>query len=171
MGRFSVIIYFLLPAPDQIFFLISLLSHPNFPEWLRTSFFKTPLQYLGFLIDPWKFKTKHSLTLKKLHKIVWHSSEILRPKTKILEILHDFFLIKPGNTTVWCWCFPINVIIEILFFNVYINRETSAPEEKYFAPLDTLSSQLILSSSSKFFLQGLTKNNLEFENIFKHVVV
>ena len=157
MGWFSVIIYFWLPAPDQIFFLISLLSHPNFPKWLRTSFFKTPLQYLGFLIYPWKVKTKHSLTLKKLHKIVLHPSEILRPKTKIpaLEMLHDFFLIRPGNTTVRCWSFPVIVNIEILFFNVYINRETSAPDEKYFPPLDTLSSQLILSSSSKIFFAGI----------------
>ena len=80
-----------------------------------------------------------------------HPSEILRPKTKIpaLEMLHDFFLIRPGNTTVRCWSFPVIVNIEILFFNVYINRETSAPDEKHFPPLDTLSSQLILSSSRK----------------------
>ena len=78
--------------------------------------------------------------------------------------------------------FPANVNIKILFFNVYINRETSAPDQKYFPLSDTreylrweisweISSQLILGSSRKKKLQGLVKHNVEFENIFKHAVV
>ena len=98
-----------------------------------------------------------------------HPSEILRPKTKIpaLEMLHDFFLIRPGNTTVRCWSFPVIVNIEILFFNVYINRETSAPDEKHFPPLDTLSSQLILSSSRKNVFAGINQKQPGIWNYFQ----
>ena len=72
------------------FFLIGLiLSHPNFPKWLRTSFFKTPLDSLEFLIYPLKFQTKQSLTPTNSTKLCSpFRSFILRPKTKI-----------PGNFT------------------------------------------------------------------------
>ena len=107
-------------APDQKVFLIGLLSHPNFPKWLRTSFFKTPLESLGFLIYPWKFQTKHSLTPRNSTKLCYTLQKFRDLKPRSLEILHDFFLIRPANTKVWCWCFPVNVNIDILFFDVYI---------------------------------------------------
>ena len=56
--------------------------------------------------------------------------------------------------------------------NIYLDRETSTPEQKVFSPPDSLPSQPTLGSSPvKQTLQGLINNNVEFEDIFKHVVV
>ena len=49
---------------------------------------KLPLEFLGFLFYPRKFQKKQSFTLK-LHKILLHPLEILRPKIK-----------TPGNS-IW----------------------------------------------------------------------
>ena len=48
---------------------------------------KTPLEFLDFLLYPWKFQTKQGLTpAKKLHKIVLHPLEpILVHVNKVLE--------------------------------------------------------------------------------------
>ena len=44
----------------------------------------------------------------------------------------------------------------------YIDRETSAPDQKHFSPAYTLPSQPILGSFRKKKLHGLIKNNVEF---------
>ena len=50
---------------------------------------KTSLEFLSFLLYLWKFKTKQSFTPQKLHKILLHPSEILRPKIKTHMIFFD----------------------------------------------------------------------------------
>ena len=67
-------------------------------EVLRTN----PLEFLSFLLYPRKFQNKTSP--HPPHKTVLYSLEILRPKTKtpgLLEIPHDFFLITPGNSSLF----------------------------------------------------------------------
>ena len=52
-------------------------------------------EFFGFLLYiPLEIPDRTKLHPQKLHKIVLHPSEILRP----LEIPHDFFLIAPGNS-------------------------------------------------------------------------
>ena len=97
-----------------------------------------------------KISDKTKLDPQKLHKIVLHLSEILRPKTKIPGSFTWFFLITPGNSTlllihviffsgraqywlwsesiwwrkmflVWCWCFHVNVNMKILFLEQNFN--------------------------------------------------
>ena len=131
--------------PKGFFDRPTILSYPNFPKWLRTSFYKTSLESLRFLIYTWKFQIKKSLTPRKLRYTLQKSYDL---KPRSLEISHHF-LIRPGNTAVWSWCFPVNINIKILVFNAYINMEASAPHEKHFPPSDTLSSELILGSSWK----------------------
>ena len=91
---------------------------------------------------------------------------------------------------VWCWCFHVNVNMKILFleqnFNVYVDKETSAPDQNVNVYLDRETSapdqkdfhHQIISHHSQYWalpvkqkLQGSIKNNVEFENTFKHVVV
>ena len=154
-------------------------SHPNFStKFLRTYFFKNSPGIFRVFSLPLKIPDKNKPWPLETPQIVLHSSEILRPKNQ-----------DPWNHFTWffldhAWkyhglvlMFLVNVNIKILFFNVYINRETSAPDQKNFPPSDPreymrweISSQLILGSSRKK-NQGLVKNNVEFESIFKHAVV
>ena len=47
-------------------------------------FLKRPLEFLAFLLYPWKFQAKQSFTPRSSTKLL-HFSEILRPKTKTPE--------------------------------------------------------------------------------------
>ena len=51
---------------------------------------KSPLEFLVFLLHPWKNPDKTRLQPEKLHKQFFHSLEILRRKTK-----------TPGNSTLF----------------------------------------------------------------------
>ena len=51
---------------------------------------KSPLEFLVFLLQPWKNPGKTRLHPEKLHKQFFHPLEILRPKTK-----------TPGNSTLF----------------------------------------------------------------------
>ena len=89
---------------------------PHF-HWVTGLFQKKPKQggvedilfvhcseFLGFLLYiPLEIPDRTKLHPQKLHKIVLHSSEILRPETTKTpgEIPHDFFLITPGNSTLF----------------------------------------------------------------------
>ena len=66
---------------------------------LRTYFFETLLEFLSFLIYPWKFQTKQ-INSYNLYQIVSQLLEIFRFKirTTALEIPHDFFLITLRNS-------------------------------------------------------------------------
>ena len=70
-------------------------------------FRKKALEFLDLSLYPWELtlgKTKrHSW---KFHKIVLNSLEIPRPKTEILGIPHDLFLILPGYSTTFLLEFP-----------------------------------------------------------------
>ena len=70
------------------------------------------------------------------------------------------------NFLVWC-CFPVNVNIKEQNFNVYVDREASAPDQNLFPLSDTLPSQPVLGSSRKKYLQGLIKNNGVFPGVIK----
>ena len=58
------------------------LFDPNFLKRLRTFFENSPVIFRVFTL-PLKIPDKAKLDPQKLHKIVLHPSEILRPKTKI----------------------------------------------------------------------------------------
>ena len=57
--------------------------------WVHT-FLKTPLEFLGFLLYPWKFQIKQSFTLRSSTKLYYTSPKIDCPKPRPLEIPHDF---------------------------------------------------------------------------------
>ena len=112
-------------------------SHPNFPtKFLRTYFFKNSPGIFRVFSLPLKIPDKNKPWPLETPQIVLHSSEILRPKNQ-----------DPWNHFTWffldhAWkyhglvlMFLVNVNIKILFFNVYINRETSAPDQKKFSTI------------------------------------
>ena len=72
---------------------------------LRTYFFEppSPLGIFSFFTLLLEIPGKTKLHPQKLHQIVLHPSEILRPKTKTpgREIPHGYFLITPGNSTLF----------------------------------------------------------------------
>ena len=61
---------------------------------------KKTLEFLSFLLYPWKFQTKQSFTHGNSAKWVLDPLENLRPKTKTpVETSHHFFLIIPEKFT------------------------------------------------------------------------
>ena len=63
--------------------------------------------------------------------------------------------------------FPCYVNIKEQNINVYVDRETSEPDQKLFPLSDTLPSQPILGSFTKKNLQGLIKNSVVFPGVIK----
>ena len=68
---------------------------------LRTYFFEHPLEFLGFLLYPWKFQKKQRFTLRKSTKLCYTPRKFQGLKLRPLEIPHDFFLIDPGNSALF----------------------------------------------------------------------
>ena len=86
--------------PNGFFYIYSLMPISQKMVESIYTFLKTPQEFLGFLLYPWKFQTKQSLTLETPQNCI-HSSEILRLKTKIPGDFTWFFLITPGNSTLF----------------------------------------------------------------------
>ena len=65
-----------------------------------------------------KYQTKQTFTLGKLCRIVLHPTEILRTKTKMIEIPHDFFPDHPWKSH---FLFRLTLGISTFFFNTHGN--------------------------------------------------
>ena len=92
----------------------SVFSKCPFPEKKQIGDFdyilswKSPLEFLGFLFYLWKIQ-KNKAVPQKLHKILLHPSELLRPKT------------KTAGSSIWCFSFLITPENSILFLLIPVN--------------------------------------------------
>ena len=60
-------------------------------------FCKPPLEFLGFLLYPWKLQTKQSFTPRNSTKLCYTPQKFWGLKPRLLKIPLDFFLITPIN--------------------------------------------------------------------------
>ena len=116
---------------------------------LETYFFEKNLGISRFLTVPLKLANKSELHPWKFCKIVLHPLEILRSKTKTNEIPHDFFLITPGNYTL----FLINPWKFRMLFLGYPGNSISSTTPVWFF---FSNNPLIVLSSSAFYSSTLT---------------
>ena len=68
--------------------------------WGQT-FLETPWNFLGFLLYPWKYQTKQSFTPRNSTKLCYTPQKLYGLKPRPLEIPYEFFLIPPGNSTLF----------------------------------------------------------------------
>ena len=62
--------------------------------WLKHTFFKKSLEFLGLSLYPWKFWRKQSFTLRNFTKSYYNPWEFEDQKPSPMEIPHDCFLIR-----------------------------------------------------------------------------
>ena len=62
--------------------------------WLKHTFFKNSLEFLGLSLYPWKFWRKQSFTSGNSTKLYYNPWEFQDQKARPMEIPHDCFLIR-----------------------------------------------------------------------------
>ena len=62
--------------------------------WLKYTFFKKSLEFLGLSLYPWKFWRKQSFTSGNSTKLYYNPWEFQDQKARPMEIPHDCFLIR-----------------------------------------------------------------------------
>ena len=83
------------------------ITHRAIPEKKRNkgvwghTILKVLLEFLGFLLYPWKFRTKQSFTPRSSTKLCYTPQKLQVLKPRPLGILNNFLLITPGSSTLF----------------------------------------------------------------------